>query len=135
MTLLPLRQRVQTSARPGEPFSSMRTRCRLGSKRRFVATIEWERWLPNAGCFPQTAQTFDMTRGSVAELLLGAGPEPGKEVGHLERRADGVGRLRDPSLGLSHCVDRQDAEGNRDAGLDRGQLKARGALLRDVVEM
>jgi hypothetical protein len=79
---------VQTYARVGEPFSSMRTRCRFGSKRRFVATIEWERWLPNPGFFPQTAQTFDMTRGSVADeplLLAGAGAQPGEEIRHLER--------------------------------------------------
>jgi hypothetical protein len=32
-----------------------------------VATIECDRWLPNAGFFPQIAQTFDMPRGSVAD--------------------------------------------------------------------
>jgi len=32
----------------------------LGLKRRFVATIEWLRLLPNDGPFPQTAQTLDI---------------------------------------------------------------------------
>jgi hypothetical protein len=31
--------------------------------RRFVATIEWLRLLPNPGVFPQTAHTFDMVSG------------------------------------------------------------------------
>jgi hypothetical protein len=31
-----------------------------------VATIECERWFPNAGFFPQIAQTFDIASGSVA---------------------------------------------------------------------
>jgi hypothetical protein len=29
--------------------------------RRLVATIEWLRLFPKPGCFPQTAQIFDMT--------------------------------------------------------------------------
>jgi hypothetical protein len=32
-------------------------------KRRFVATIEWLRLLPNPGPFPQIAHTFDMAAG------------------------------------------------------------------------
>ena len=35
----------------GAPASEMRTFWRFGSKRRLVATIEWERLLPNAGPF------------------------------------------------------------------------------------
>jgi hypothetical protein len=31
-------------------------------KRRFVATIEWLRLLPNPGFFPQTEQTLDTAR-------------------------------------------------------------------------
>jgi hypothetical protein len=58
---------VQTYARFGEPSRSTRTRCRFGSNRRFVATIEWERWLPNDGFFPQMEQIFDMAAGSVAK--------------------------------------------------------------------
>jgi hypothetical protein len=89
----------------------MRTRCRFGSQRRFEATIECERWLPNDGFFPQIAQIFDIAARSVAKRL-GAGtcPEPGEQVGHLERRADGLGRLGDPGLGLLNVVDREDAE-------------------------
>jgi hypothetical protein len=64
-TLPPLRQRVQTFTRLAVPFSRMRTRWRLGSNRRRVATIEWLRLLPNEGFLPQTAQTLDM-RPSVA---------------------------------------------------------------------
>ena len=59
-TLPALRQRVQTYARVGVPLSRMRTRWRFGSKRRFVATIEWLRWCPKLGFFPQMAQTFDI---------------------------------------------------------------------------
>jgi hypothetical protein len=38
----------------------MRTRCRFGLKRRFVATIEWLRLWPNEGFFPHTVQTLDI---------------------------------------------------------------------------
>jgi hypothetical protein len=51
---------VQTYARVGLPPSSTRTRWRLGSKRRFVATIEWLRLFPKDGFFPQTAHTLAM---------------------------------------------------------------------------
>ena len=53
-----LRQRVQTYARVAFPPSRTRTRWRFGSKRRFVATIEWLRLWPNEGFFPQIAQTL-----------------------------------------------------------------------------
>src|SRR6476620_8100431 len=46
----------------------MRTRWRFGSQRRFEATIECERWLPNDGFFPQIAQIFDIAGGIVAEM-------------------------------------------------------------------
>jgi hypothetical protein len=39
------------------------TRWRLGSKRRFVATIEWLRLWPKPGFFPQMAQTLDIGGG------------------------------------------------------------------------
>jgi len=29
--------------------------------------MEWLRWFPKLGFFPQIAQTFDMSRGMVAE--------------------------------------------------------------------
>ena len=48
-------------------MSRMRTRWRFGSQRRFEATIECERWLPNDGFFPQIAQIFDIAGGIVAE--------------------------------------------------------------------
>jgi len=51
---------VHTYARFATPFTSMRTRCRFGSNRRFVATIECERLFPKPGFFPQTEQTFDI---------------------------------------------------------------------------
>jgi hypothetical protein len=44
------------------PFKSTRTRWRFGSKRRFVATIEWLRLWPKLGFLPQIAQTFDIGR-------------------------------------------------------------------------
>ena len=40
------------------PFSSIRTFCRFGSKRRLVATIEWLRDWPNAGPLPQLWHTL-----------------------------------------------------------------------------
>src|SRR5918912_4193840 len=81
-TLPPLRQRVQTYARCRLPPRRTRTRWRFGSKRRFVATIEWLRLCPNEGFFPQTAQTLDMaaqcSRRLPAHLLC------------LERRPHGL---------------------------------------------
>ena len=53
MTLPALRQRVQTYTRRGALPTRIRTFWRFGSKRRFVATIEWLRLLPNAGPRPQ----------------------------------------------------------------------------------
>ena len=60
VTLPALRQRVQTYARVAFPFRNMRTRWRFGSKRRFVATIEWLRWCPKLGFFPQITHTLDI---------------------------------------------------------------------------
>jgi hypothetical protein len=60
VTLPLFRQRVQTYARFGVPSTTMRTRWRFGSKRRLVATIEWLRWWPNEGFFPQTEQILDI---------------------------------------------------------------------------
>jgi len=51
---------VQTYARVGLPPITTRTRCRFGSKRRFVATIEWLRWWPKPGFLPQIAQILDI---------------------------------------------------------------------------
>ena len=53
ITLPAFRQRVHTYTRLGALPTMIRTFCRLGSKRRFVATIEWLRLCPKAGPFPQ----------------------------------------------------------------------------------
>jgi len=53
VTLPAFRQRVHTYTRRGAEPSRILTFCRLGLKRRFVATIEWLRLWPNAGPFPQ----------------------------------------------------------------------------------
>ena len=104
---------MQTYARVGEPFSSTRTRWRLGSKRRFVATIECDRWFPKDGFLPQITQTLLIAGGIVAgagALLSRARPEAGEEIGHLERRTGGFGGLVDPGLRLVDIVDRQYTE-------------------------
>jgi hypothetical protein len=53
VTLPALRHRVHTYTRRGAFPTMILTFCRFGSKRRFVATIEWLRLLPNEGPFPQ----------------------------------------------------------------------------------
>jgi len=53
VTLPAFKHRVQTYTRRGALPTRIRTFCRFGSKRRFVATIEWLRLWPNAGPFPQ----------------------------------------------------------------------------------
>jgi len=63
VTLPALRQRVQTYTRRGALPTRTRTFCRFGSNRRFVATMEWLRLLPNAGPFPQLMQTLAMEPG------------------------------------------------------------------------
>ena len=54
---------MQTYARLAVPFTRTRIRWRFGLKRRFVATIEWLRWLPKLGFFPQTEQILDIAAG------------------------------------------------------------------------
>src|SRR5262249_44480005 len=103
-----------------------RTRCRLGLKRRFVATIEWLRLWPKPGFFPQIAQTFDMRLRSVADAcgLSGGGcPEVAEEVGHLERGPGRLGTLVEPRLRLIRALERQDAERHRHARLERRELE------------
>ena len=84
-TLPPLRQRVQTYTRLAAPFTRTRTRWRFGSKRRFVATIEWLRLWPNEGPLPQTEQTLDMSRpedscrSEAAHLVGAVGPLRARE--------------------------------------------------------
>lgn len=50
---------MHTYARVGEPSSRILIRCRLGSNRRFVATIEWLRLFPKPGFLAQITQTRD----------------------------------------------------------------------------
>src|SRR5436305_6769106 len=101
----------------------MRTRWRLGSKRRFVATIEWLRWFPKPGFFPQIEQTLG-TAANGSDSPLGSArrgegrAELRERVGHLERRPCRPGAALDPCLGLLRGVAGEEAEGNRDAGLD-----------------
>jgi len=52
------------------PFSSIRTFCRFGSKRRLVATIEWLRDWPNAGPLPQLWHILAIGSWIVAGSLL-----------------------------------------------------------------
>src|SRR5215831_17088098 len=50
----------------------MRMRCRFGSKRRLVATIEWLRLWPKPGFLAQIAQTRDTEDPSRAEMGCGS---------------------------------------------------------------
>src|SRR4051812_1985287 len=52
----------------------MRTFCRFASKRRFVATIEWERLCPKAGRLPHETQTRAMRAGSIGDGPSGRPP-------------------------------------------------------------
>src|SRR5262245_58006116 len=60
---------------------------------------------------------------------------PGEQIGHLDRRARGVGALVDARLGLLDRVHRQDAERDGYAGLQAGELEARRRLTRHVLEV
>ena len=66
---------------------------------------------------------------------LGAGAELREEVGHLERGADGFGALVRPGHRLLQRVHGEDAECDRHAGLERGELEPGGGLAGDVVEV
>ena len=61
----------------------------------------------------------------------GLRPELGEHVGHLERGPHGLRGPVDSLLGLLAVVDGEDAERDRDAGLDRGQLEPARRLARD----
>jgi hypothetical protein len=63
--------RVQTYAFTATPSRMIRMRWRFGSKRRFVATIEWLRLLPKDGARPQMEQTRD-TRAVWATARIAA---------------------------------------------------------------
>ena len=109
-------------------------------KRRFVATIEWLRLFPNDGFLPQTAQTLDIGRGSVAAngatVSARRGAELREDVGHLERRCGPPRRpSRSASSACSRVVEREDAERDGHARLERGELEAARGLARDEVEV
>ena len=58
-----------------------------------------------------------------------------EEIGHLERRAGGLGAAVDARLRLLARLGRDHAERHRDARLDRRQLEAARRLARDEVEV
>ena len=62
-------------------------------------------------------------------------PELREDVGHLEGASHRICGPVDPLLCLLTVLDREDAERDRDTGLDRGQLKAARSLACDQVEM
>ncbi len=76
--------------------------------------------MPKAGFFPQIGA--DLRHGG-RQFSENSARRPGEQVGHLERRANGVGGLLDPGLGLGDVVDGQDAERDRHPGLDPGELQ------------
>ena len=83
-------------------MSRIRTRCRFGSQRRFEATIECERWLPNDGFFPQIAQIFDIAGGIVAkrpDLELGACGDGSDQAGRTGRAKGIAGSTFKPDPG------------------------------------
>ena len=71
----------------------------------------------------------------VQRSALRRGAKLCEDVGHLEARAHGFGALLEPVVGLTRLLERQDAEGDGDAGLERRQLEAGGGLAGDVVEV
>src|SRR5947199_4424148 len=120
----------------------MRTRCRLGLKRRFVATIEWLRWLPKPGFFPQIAQILDIAAAQSscehsvardrARLPRCGGSQVGERVGHLERGSHRLRALLDPGVRLLDAVEREHSERNRDTRLECRELETARALAGDV---
>ena len=77
-----------------------------------------------------------MVAGSrVAATCAAAAREVREQVGHLEARAHGLGALVEAALGLVGAVEREHAERDGDAGLDRGELQPARRLARDVVEV
>src|SRR5438132_3088470 len=127
------------------------TRWRFGLKRRFVATIEWLRWFPKPGFFPQIAHTLDIA----AEQCTGVNAAPRsltsdgrasasagrrsaevrEDVRHLERGPNGFRSLLDPIVRLLDAVEREHAERDRDPRLECGELESARGFPCDVVEM
>src|SRR5262249_8380676 len=58
-----------------------------------------------------------------------------EQIGHLERAAHRLGALADTRLRLLHAIEREDAEGDRHAGLERRELQTARSFARDVVEV
>ena len=56
-------------------------------------------------------------------LALRCGAELREDVGHLEAGADGFGALVQPVVRLLRLLEREQAEGDRNAGLERRKLK------------
>src|ERR1041384_7039407 len=119
----------------------MRTRWRFGLNRRFVATIEWLLLCPNAGAFPQIAQTFDMSTAEYSERSCARSRTQAREqVGHLERRESRFRalvslRASRPFLRLLTAVAGENAEGDGNPGLEPGELEPAGGLAGDVLEV
>src|SRR5581483_8845464 len=117
----------------------MRRRWRLGSKRRLVATMEWLRWWPNPGFFPQIEQTLG-TAGNGSEALLPASGREGRaqlgeRVRHLQRRPRRPGTALDPRLRLLGGVAGEEPERDRHARLDLRELETARRFAGDVVEV
>src|SRR5215213_101118 len=117
------------------PSISTRTRCRFGLKRRLVATIEWLRLFPNDGFLPQDAQTLDTAADDSSGLALRSCAQLGEDVGHLEPGANRLGPLLEPVVRLVCLLEREDAERDRDARLERRQLEPGRGLAGDEVEV
>src|SRR5947208_67478 len=60
--LRPYAERLITLARRGVPFTTARTRCRLGYQRRFVLLFAWLMLCPVMGPLPQISHTRAMDR-------------------------------------------------------------------------
>src|SRR5215210_6435323 len=98
--------------------------------------MEWLRLFPKDGFLPQDAQTLDIAAAECSSgLALGGCAELGEDVRHLEAGAHRLDALLEPVVGLPGLLEREHAEGDRDAGLERGQLQARGGLAGDEVEV
>src|SRR4029450_13343165 len=63
------------------------------------------------------------------------GAKMGEQIRHLERAADGLRARADTRLRLVETIEREDAERNGYAGLERGELETARSLARDVLEV
>ena len=80
VTLLALRQRVQTATFLGVPLTRTRIFWTFALKRRRVRRCEWEMLFPNPGVLPQISHTEAITAGRVPQRKgprrLSVGREP-----------------------------------------------------------